>query len=134
MNYYFLAFKRYSDFSGRSRRKEYWYFILFNLLTFSLCLSLDLAMISAGSSMIIFSMTYMLASLIPGLSVGVRRLHDIGKSGWNILLVLIPLIGAIILIIYYATDSQAGSNRYGFNPKEDGEEEMIERIGVTRAF
>lgn len=134
MNYYFLAFKRYADFSGRSRRKEYWYFTLFNILTFTLCLSLDLAMISSGSSMAIFSMTYSLASLIPGLAVTIRRLHDIGKSGWNLLLGLIPLVGAIILLIYYTTDSQPTTNRYGFNPKGSGGEEMIERIGVTRAF
>lgn len=65
-----------------------------------------------------FSVVYALALLVPGIAVGVRRLHDIGNSGWMLLVGLIPLIGAIWLIILFCKDSQPGANEYGENPKE----------------
>ncbi|MDW3651589.1 MAG: DUF805 domain-containing protein [Bacteroidia bacterium] len=136
MNYYLMAFKRYADFSGRSRRKEYWYFVLFNFLIYILLFAADMAIISNSSSagLGIFSGIYALATLIPSLAVAVRRLHDIGRSGWSILFGLIPLIGAILLLIWYTTDSQVGSNAYGLNPKDIGEDQLIEQIGGARAY
>jgi uncharacterized membrane protein YhaH (DUF805 family) len=65
-----------------------------------------------------FYLIYALVIFIPGLAVTVRRLHDVGKSGWWYLLAFIPLIGAIILLVWFCTDSQAGTNKWGANPKE----------------
>ncbi|MEL6253733.1 MAG: DUF805 domain-containing protein [Bacteroidota bacterium] len=135
MNYYLMAFKRYADFSGRSRRKEYWYFVLFNLLVYIVLFAADMAIISSGSAGLgIFSGIYALATLIPSLAVAVRRLHDIGRSGWSILFGLIPVIGAVLLLIWYTTDSDAGSNAYGLNPKAIGEDQLIAKIGEARAY
>lgn len=135
MNYYLMALKRYADFSGRSRRKEYWYFVLFNFLIYIVLFAADMAIISNGSAGLgIFSGIYALATLVPSLAVAVRRLHDIGRSGWSILFGLIPLVGAILLLIWYTTDSQAGSNAYGLNPKDFGGDHLIEQIGEARAY
>ena len=135
MNYYLMALKRYADFSGRSRRKEYWYFVLFNFLIYIVLFAADMAIISNGSAGLgIFSGIYALATLVPSLAVAVRRLHDIGRSGWSILFGLIPLVGAILLLIWYTTDSQAGSNAYGLNPKDFGGDQLIEQIGEARAY
>ena len=107
------VFSQYAGFSGRARRSEYWYFTLFNFIistVFSLL----------GQKIGFFSIIgglFSLAVLIPGLAVAVRRLHDIGKSGWFLLFILIPLVGAIILIIWDCQDSQPGDNAYGPNPK-----------------
>lgn len=111
MNYYAEAFKKYAVFEGRARRKEYWYFVLFNLF-----LATALAFVSEPLYAI-----YVFAAFIPGITVGVRRLHDIGKSGWWLLIALIPLIGTILLILDLAKDSQPGDNQYGPNPKEPRE-------------
>ena len=94
------AVKQYVDFSGRARRKEYWYFTLFYLIF--------------G---IVTCYIGFLALLLPSLAVGVRRLHDIGKSGWFLLLALIPIVGSIILIVWLCEDSQPGVNEWGVNPK-----------------
>lgn len=97
-----MFWKRYAEFEGRSRRSEYWWAYL---MTFILgCIP--------GLNYIAF-----LACLIPSLAIGARRLHDIGKSGWNLLLGLIPLVGCIILIIWFCQDGQVGPNEYGEDPK-----------------
>ena len=114
MNYYLLVLKKYAVFSGRSQRAEYWYFVLFNLII-SIILGIISAVVSDDFS--ILGLLYSLAVLIPGIAVGVRRLHDIGKSGWMLLIALIPLIGTIWLIVLLATDSNPGDNKYGPNPK-----------------
>ena len=105
----------YADFEGRARRKEYWMFFLFNFIV-STVLSIIMGMISETAASVVSGL-YGLALLLPGLSLGVRRLHDTGKSGWMILLGLIPLVGAIILLVFFCTDSQPGTNEYGPNPK-----------------
>lgn len=97
-----MYWKRYAEFEGRSRRSEYWWAYL---MTFILG-------IIPGVNYIAW-----LACIIPSLAIGVRRLHDIGKSGWNLLLGLIPLAGAIILIIWFCQDGQVGPNEYGEDPK-----------------
>ena len=126
MKWYLKVWKQYADFSGRARRKEYWMFSLFNVIIISLLMLKMLMSIDAitggyGGVMqqlgISLYYVYTFAALIPSLAVCIRRLHDIGKSGWNILFGLIPLIGAIILIVWYCQDSQAGENQYGLNPK-----------------
>ncbi len=119
MNWYKkVVFQHYADFNGRARRKEYWMFVLFNMIFAIAALVLDniLGIAMEGNGGPIYFL-YALAVLIPGLAAAVRRLHDIGKSGWMILIGLIPLIGGIWLIVLLATDSNPGDNEYGPNPK-----------------
>jgi len=144
MKWYLQVLKKYAVFSGRSRRKEYWMFTLFNIiipiviLTIIALLLGDLSDLQpqkgeGGSSFYrLFYIIYNLAVFIPGLAVSVRRLHDIGKSGWMILIALIPLIGAIWLLVLMVTDSIPGENKYGPNPKGIAAEEKINRnrIGI----
>jgi len=120
MNWYLKVLKQYADFNGRARRKEYWMFVLFNMIFAIVAMILDniLGIAIEGVGYGPLYGLYALAVLIPGLAVGVRRLHDVGKSGWMILLALIPLIGAIWLIVLMVTDSNPGENQYGQNPKE----------------
>lgn len=112
MNYYIGAFKNYVNFKGRARRKEYWMFVLFNFIV-----ALILGIIDGLLQINILSTIYSLAVLIPSLALCFRRLHDIGKSGAWILLAFIPLVGEIVLIVFFCMDSQAGENQYGPNPK-----------------
>ena len=111
---------RYAEFGGRSRRSEYWYFTLLNILI-SMGVSVMRRSLNPTTGIYKFVVgvygIYTLAVLIPGLAVGCRRLHDIGKSGWCLLLNLIPLIGQIILIVWLSQDSFPGSNQYGECPK-----------------
>lgn len=117
MKYYLLALRRYGQFSGRSNRSEYWYFILFHLLFLILATILDNALGFASNSMPgTIYLVYSLALIVPGLAVTVRRLHDIDKSGWHVLIGLIPLIGGIWMIVLLARKGTAGENRYGPNP------------------
>ncbi len=114
ISYFTLAFKKYADFNGRSTRSEYWYFYLCYIIVFAIIWLLSFF----EESLSILTILFGLATLIPSLAVAVRRLHDIGKSGWNILWSFLPLIGSIILLVFFCTDSQAGQNEYGPNPKE----------------
>lgn len=120
MNYYLKVLQNYATFSGRARRSEYWYFVLFNIIFAVVAMILDnvlgIAMDGVGYGPIYG--LYVLALLIPGLAVGVRRLHDVGKNGWMFLIAFIPLIGAIWLLVLFCTDSQQGTNKWGENPKE----------------
>ena len=107
------ALKKFAQFTGRSRRKEYWLFYLFNfLVSFGLGFIEGLLGIPG-----ILSLIFTLALIVPNIAVGVRRLHDIGKSGWNLFFVLIPIAGPIILLVFFCMDSQPGANEYGPNPK-----------------
>jgi len=118
MNYYLSALKKYAVFSGRSQRAEYWYFALFtNIINIALAVIGPIAGYNPTVLMSLFYL-YNLAIMIPGLAVSIRRLHDIGKSGWMLLVPLIPLIGPIWLLVLMATDSNPGDNKYGPNPKE----------------
>lgn len=120
MNWYLKVLKQYADFSGRARRKEYWMFVLFNIIFAMVAMVLDnvsgIAMEGIGYGPLYG--LYTLAVLIPSIAVGVRRLHDIGKSGWMMLITFIPLIGGIWLFVLMVTDSNPGENEYGLNPKE----------------
>jgi uncharacterized membrane protein YhaH (DUF805 family) len=118
MEWYLLPWKRFAEFSGRSRRKEYWMFFLFNMVIGLVLYIPGLALReSIGPIFMGLYAIYSLAALIPGLAVSVRRLHDTGKSGWFFLLVLIPFVGPIILLVFFCMDSEAGQNAYGPNPK-----------------
>ena len=120
MNWYLKVLKQYADFSGRARRKEYWMFALFNVIFIASAMILDTVLVVTIGELPygVFYFLYSLAVLIPGLAVYVRRLHDIGKSGWMILIAIIPIIGPIWLLVLTLTDSNHGENKYGSNPKE----------------
>jgi uncharacterized membrane protein YhaH (DUF805 family) len=120
MNYYLKAFKNMTDFAGRANNSEFWYFVLFNIL-FSVAVmltesisGLDSFLFKSGS----ISKIYSLIVFIPGLALTVRRLHDTGKSGSYIFLVLIPIIGIIILLLLLTEDGYPGMNKYGENQKK----------------
>jgi uncharacterized membrane protein YhaH (DUF805 family) len=113
MDWYLAVLKKYAVFNGRARRKEYWMFFLFNLI-----FSFVLGFIDGILGTVFIGTIYGLVVLIPGIAVTVRRLHDIGRTGWWVLIGLIPLIGLIVLIVFAATDGNKGSNEYGSNPKD----------------
>jgi uncharacterized membrane protein YhaH (DUF805 family) len=119
MNWYLAVIKKYATFSGRARRKEYWMFVLFNVIFVTVAIVLDnvlgIAIKNTGYGPIYF--LYVLAVFLPGLAVSVRRLHDVGWSGWYLFLSLIPLVGPIILLVKTCTDGTPGVNQYGANPK-----------------
>jgi uncharacterized membrane protein YhaH (DUF805 family) len=112
MKYYIEVLKKYAVFQGRARRAEYWYFVLFNIIA-SLLLGLVDGLLGTG----FIGFLYYILVFLPSLAVQVRRLHDVGKSGWWILIGLIPLIGWIWLLVLLVKDSDAGENKYGPNPK-----------------
>ena len=119
MNWYLEVLKKYAVFNGRARRKEYWYFILFNIITSIVLVIIDgvTGSFSPEAGMGLLGSIYMLAVLIPGIAVAVRRLHDTNRSGWWLLISLIPLIGVIVLIVFLASDSNSEENQYGVHPK-----------------
>ena len=134
MEWMILPLKRYLEFSGRSRRKEFWMYVLFQVILLVIASFVDVALgygkvdtyaqategyaagfsvNSQGPAVIIVA----LALLIPSIAVAVRRLHDTDRSGWWILIGLIPLVGAIVLIVFYCLEGTAGPNRFGEDPK-----------------
>lgn len=119
MNWYLEVLKKYAVFDGRARRKEYWYFFLINTVISIFLAFIDsfTGTISEEAGLGLLSGIYALAVLIPGLSVTVRRLHDTDRSGWWILIGLIPVIGGIALLVFMVLDSTPGDNQYGPNPK-----------------
>jgi uncharacterized membrane protein YhaH (DUF805 family) len=118
--------KNYTNFNGRARRKEFWMFTLINFI-----INVILNVINNGIGIFwIISILYSVAIIIPGLAVSVRRMHDIGKSGWVILLALIPIVGAIILLVWTAKEGDVATNEYGENPKlVDEEKETSNKKG-----
>lgn len=119
MSWFLEALKKYAVFSGRSRRKEYWYFVLFSFIISIVLSIIDgiLGTRSSSSGLGLLSGIYTLAILIPSIAVSVRRLHDIDRTGWWVLISLIPVIGTIVLFIFAVLDGTPGSNRFGPNPK-----------------
>ena len=151
MEWMLLPFRRYAEFSGRSRRKEYWMFTLFLIVASVVLLLIELALgisetfgAAGGPLSLIFS----LATLIPSISVSVRRLHDIDRTGWWLLLPLAPLflaavgaaaqltwlvavaglaalVGLIVLLVFAVTDGTRGANRFGSDPKDPTDTEVF---------
>ena len=118
MNEYIAVLKKYAQFSGRSHRREYWMFFLVNTLISVLLNIIDsIAGLAVFQNVGLLSVIYSLAMIIPSFSVGARRLHDTGRSGWWLLLCLIPIIGWIVLFVFFVQDSQSETNTYGPNPK-----------------
>ena len=117
------VFQNFANFSGRARRSEYWYFVLFNVIV-SAALSVFNKQVPtqvAGEVMMITQnkilSAYQLLVFIPSLAVTVRRLHDVGKSGWNYLWILLPIIGWIMLLVWECRDGERMDNRFGPDPK-----------------
>ena len=116
MEWYIAVLKKYAVFTGRARRKEYWMFVLFNVI-----ISFGFGILSLipgiGILFRILSVIYGLAVFIPGIAVSIRRLHDTNRSGWMLFLGLIPLAGFIILLVFTIEEGKPGDNQYGSNPK-----------------
>tara|TARA_R100001143_G_scaffold52481_2_gene47698 strand:+ start:73177 stop:73527 length:351 start_codon:yes stop_codon:yes gene_type:complete len=104
--WYLIPFKKYVDFEGRASRMEFWTFVLINLVISAILANIFPYL---GS---LFS----LAIIVPSIAVSVRRLHDVGKTGWMLLVGLIPLVGLIILIYFYVQEGDSGPNEYGIGP------------------
>lgn len=115
------AYRNYVNFSGRAIRSEYWWWVLFQIVV-----SVIIAVLEGGGSGHMgdgamgysynagpIGIIWSLANLLPGIGLGIRRLHDLDKSGWWLLILLVPLIGAIVLIVWFATKGTAGPNRFG---------------------
>ncbi|WP_156291549.1 DUF805 domain-containing protein [Oceanobacillus salinisoli] len=113
MNLYLEVIKNYVGFSGRARRKEYWMFALGNII---IGLLFQLFIVFSDAITILY-VIFSLFILLPSLAVGVRRLHDIGRSGWWLLIGLVPIIGPIVLLVFMCLDSEEEENKYGPNPK-----------------
>ncbi|KAB1069070.1 DUF805 domain-containing protein [Tamlana haliotis] len=126
MNWYLKVLNQYADFNGRARRKEYWMFTLFHLIiTYGGLAILGILAYAIDSPFVIFLVyIYLLATIVPSLALNVRRLHDVNKSGWFILIGLIPFVGPIWLFVLSVTEGDRGSNQYGSDPKALNEEEI----------
>jgi uncharacterized membrane protein YhaH (DUF805 family) len=142
MEYMLMPLRRYFDFNGRSRRKEYWMWFLFVIIGAIVFSILDTvlglggttntysdfdsgASVGFNSTGGILSTVFMLAILIPNIAVGIRRLHDTDKSGWWILIGLIPLVGAIVLIVFFVSEGTRGPNRFGSDPKSGAPDQVF---------
>ncbi len=135
MDMMLVPLKRYAEFNGRSRRREFWSYILLWMITYFVLMYLDSALGLGGSATgyaeggsVGFNMTggilsilFALGTLVPNIAVSVRRLHDTGRSGWMILIGLIPLFGWLYLLFLYVQPGTAGPNAYGPDPKGGGE-------------
>lgn len=130
MEWMLMPYRRYADFSGRSRRKEYWMFILFTVIVYLVCFGLLFAgrfgqtmaegatpgpMFWLGAAVIGI---FLLGSLIPVIAVQVRRFHDQDRSGWMVLIGFIPYIGGLIVVVFMCLDGTRGPNRFGPDPKD----------------
>jgi len=113
MNWYFKVLQNYVNFEGRARRKEYWMFFLFNVIGSVVLSIIDSALgFSKNGGTGILGGIYSLAMFLPSLAVAIRRMHDVGKSGWYI---LIPIYSFILLV----TEGDTGANEYGEDPKNE---------------
>lgn len=117
MKWYLKVLRQYADFGGRARRAEYWMFTLVSVIISVVLAIVDAAISRTFAGLGVLGLIYWLAVLLPSLAVGARRLHDIGRSGWWQLLQLIPIIGAIVVIVFFATDGNRGTNAYGPDPQ-----------------
>lgn len=130
MEWMLMPYKRYADFSGRSRRKEYWMFVLLFVIVYAVCFGLmfsgGYAGMMDGSGQLgplgilggILLAVFVLGSLIPAIAVQVRRFHDQDKSGWFVLLNFIPYIGGLIVLVFMCLEGTKGPNRFGPDPKD----------------
>ena len=123
MSYYLEALKKYAVFHGRAHRAEFWWFVLFNAIfsfalniTFGARVGVPEESVSSTTPLAILPSIYALAVLLPALGVSIRRLHDTNRSGWWLLIAFFPLVGVIVLIVFYAQAGDAGENQFGPDP------------------
>ncbi len=131
MEWYLNVLRQYADFKGRARRKEYWMFMLFHLLIICVLAGIAAAVEMEGMENFLLGSVgcYYLATIIPSLAVTVRRLHDVGHSGWMYLVSFIPLIGPFWILVLTVSEGDRGTNQYGPDPKVGFHVERIEEIG-----
>ncbi len=122
MDWYIKVLKQYAVFEGRARRTEYWMFTLINFIVL-IALGFVEGLIGLAG---VLSFIYMLGVLLPSLGVAIRRLHDTDRSGWWLLLIFLPIIGPIVLLVFFVLDSTPGSNDYGDNPKDSAADSPVE--------
>ena len=128
MDWMLMPLKRYADFNGRSRRKEYWMFSLFTLIVYAVLYALmimgtdfqngELGALGMLAACLLF--VFGLGVLVPSIAVAVRRFHDQDKSGWFVLLVFIPFVGGLIMLVFMCLEGTRGPNRFGEDPKAGG--------------
>lgn len=118
MRWYLRALRNYAVFSGRARRKEYWFFLLLTLVFTIVMALIDqvLGTYDEGTGIGLLTGLYEVAMIVPGLAVTVRRLHDTNRRGWWLLLALIPIVGGIILFVFMVLPGRKGANRFGLDP------------------
>ncbi|MEP2734700.1 MAG: DUF805 domain-containing protein [Erythrobacter sp.] len=135
MEYMLMPIKRYADFSGRSRRKEYWMFVLFQVIVMfamGMVLGVTGALDPDGGGvfgsivMTLFTLAFLGLFVIPGIAVQVRRFHDQDKSGWMLLLGFIPFIGGLIVLVFMCLEGTRGPNSYGEDPKNSTNADVFE--------
>lgn len=119
MEWYLRVWANFGNFSDRARRREYWMFELVNVIVSIVLMLADGAIgaFSSDAGLGLLSGLYMIAVLVPSLAVSVRRLHDIGRSGWSLLLLLIPIAGPIAVLVFMLKEGTPGPNQYGEDPK-----------------
>jgi len=120
MFWYIQVLKKYADFSGRASRSEYWWFMLFTTLVNIILMVVDsqLGTFNDAAGMGMLGGLYTLLVLLPSIGVQVRRLHDVDRSGWWLLIYLVPIIGFIVIMIFACMKGTSGSNRFGLDPLE----------------
>lgn len=122
MRWYLTVLRKYAVFEGRARRKEYWYFTLFNFLIMVVLQILKVIATESGDNagatlFEVLYILYILGVIVPSLTLSVRRLHDTGHSGWWCFIAFLPIIGSIVLLVWFVSDSNPQANPYGPNPK-----------------
>jgi uncharacterized membrane protein YhaH (DUF805 family) len=122
MSWFLKVLKNYAVFSGRARRKEYWFFVLFYAIFFMVAAFLDglTGTYNAEIGMGVLTGILILALLVPNIAVTIRRLHDTDKSGWWILIAFVPFVGGIVLLIFMVMGGTQGDNQYGPDPLAEG--------------
>ena len=118
-DWYYKVILNYTNFNGRARRQEYWYFTLVNVLVNLVMGIIDrvIGSVMQMDNFGFFSVISALFIMIPSIAVTVRRLHDSGRTGWWALIAFVPVIGILVLLYFLIQDSEEGSNQYGVSPK-----------------
>jgi uncharacterized membrane protein YhaH (DUF805 family) len=124
MHWYTDVIKKYTVFNGRAARPEFWWFVLANVIV-ALAINVVVGIIAGRNTGQVVSDLYLLAVFLPSLGVAIRRLHDTNRTGWWYLLVFVPIIGGIVLIVFWAQAGDPGSNRYGPNPQNPDPEPAL---------
>lgn len=135
MDWMMMPLYRYAEFSGRSRRKEYWMFVLMQWLVAAAVGLLAIFLYSTISTdslvtvvlkpVLVLAGLFALVCFIPGIALTVRRLHDTGRSGWSLSWGLVPFLGGFILLYFCVSDGDQGPNRFGEDPKEEGVRSLV---------